>query len=215
MSIPKCLGQKFVFSQVDVSAPINTIKQILNLLEKAKLCSRVLTTAGNGVPLAAEIKEKNFKVTFLDTGLCSAALNLGTIAPLPLNELITINKGALAEQVVGQMLRTIEPLYIEPALYYWRREEAGTSAEVDYLIQHGNKVIPIEVKAGATGSLKSLHIFMALKKLTQAIRINADIPSKVNVKVKDRETGAMVQYQLLSIPFYLTGQIHRLLDTVM
>ena len=78
------------------------------------------------------------------------------------------------------------------------------------MLQHGSRVIPIEVKAGATGSLKSLHLFMGLKQLPLALRINSGLPSTVNVDVKNN-TGASVQYQLISIPFYLTGQLHRLL----
>lgn len=121
-----------------------------------------------------------------------------------------VNNG-IAEQVVGQLLRTIGPPYIEPALYCWHREETSSSAEIDYVIQHGNRIVPIEVKAGATGSLKSLHVFMGLKKLSLAMRINSDHPSKTNVDVKD-SFGKSVNYTLISIPFYLVGQIHRLLS---
>jgi len=109
------------------------------------------------------------------------------------------------------MLRAISPPYIEPALYCWHREEVGSNAEIDYVIQHGHTIIPIEVKAGATGSLKSLHVYMGLKKLPIALRINSDVPSKMNVAVKDN-LGNPVNYLFISIPFYLIGQIHRLLD---
>ncbi len=121
-----------------------------------------------------------------------------------------INQGGIAEQVVGQLLRTIEPFYIEPALFYWLRDETGSNAEIDYLIQHGNKVIPVEVKAGSTGSMKSLHVFMELKNYQLAARVNADLPSKHQVSVKSR-TGKEVRYTLLSLPFYLIGQMTRLL----
>jgi predicted AAA+ superfamily ATPase len=127
------------------------------------------------------------------------------------DEIILINNGGIAEQVVGQLLRTIFPSYIEPALYYWLREEKGSNAEIDYIIQHGNKLIPIEVKAGSTGSLKSLHLFMGSKKLSLAVRINSDLPSKTGVNVKDH-SGDRIEYKLLSLPFYLIGQMHRLLD---
>ena len=67
-------------------------------------------------------------------------------------------------QIEGQRLRTINAPYIEPALYCWHREEPGSNAEIDYIIQHGNVVVPVEIKAGSAGSLKSLHLFMQLKK---------------------------------------------------
>ncbi|KTD19863.1 ATP-binding protein [Legionella londiniensis] len=210
-SIPKMLGQKFVFSRVNKTIQASTIKNVLDLLEKARISHRVQSSSANGVPLASEIKEKFFKEIFLDVGLCSTALGLSLNQINSTNEILLINNGGIAEQVVGQLLRTIEPPYIAPALYYWHREEAGSSAEIDYVIQHGNRIIPIEVKAGATGSLKSLHVFMGLKKLPLALRINSDYPSKINVDVKD-SLGKSVNYTFISLPFYLVGQIHRLLS---
>src|SRR5262249_54144237 len=161
--------------------------------------------AANGVPLAAEIKEKYFKEIFIDVGLCCAALGLNLNQLSAANEIVMINSGGISEQLAGQILRTINPFYIEPSLYCWHREESTANAEIDYVIQHGNVVVPVEVKAGSTGRLKSLHLFMGLKKLSVAVRINSDLPSKTEVEMKD-PLGNSVQYKLLSIPFYLTGQ---------
>jgi len=210
-AIPKMLGQKFVFSRVNPSIQPSTMKQVLDLLSKARLCHRVSASSANGVPLKSEIKEKYFKEIFLDTGLCSMLLGLHLNQINSTNEVTLINQGSIAEQVVGQLLRTINPPYIEPELYYWLREDKGSSAEIDYIIQHRNTIIPIEVKAGSTGTLKSLHLYMGLKKLPLAVRINSDFPTKTAVNVKDRD-GSNIQYTLLSIPFYLIGQINRLLD---
>lgn len=210
-AIPRMLGQKFVFSRVNLSAQSTTIKQVLDLLEKARICHRVWSCSANGVPIAAEIKEKYFKAIFLDTGLCSTALGLSLNQMNLANALTMINNGGIAEQVVGQILRTVEAPYKEPALYCWRREESGSNAEIDYVIQHGSNIVPIEIKAGSTGSLKSLHLFMGLKKLSIAVRINSDLPSTINVNVKNH-AGKAMQYKLISIPFYLTGQIYRLLE---
>lgn len=210
-TIPRMLGQKFVFSKVNKTIQAATIKQILELLEKARISHRVQSCSANGVPLAAEIREKYFKEIFLDIGLCSTALGLNLNQVNSIDEIIMINNGAVAEQIVGQLLRTIVPPYIEPSLYCWHREETGSSAEIDYVIQHGNKVIPIEIKACSTGSLKSLHFFMGLKKYPIALRINSDYPNKTNVNVKDN-WGNQIKYTLLSIPFYLVGQTHRLLN---
>lgn len=211
MAIPKMLGQKFVYSRVNPSISSVIIKPVVTLLNKARVCHRVWSCSANGVPLAAEIKEKYFKEIFLDVGLCSAALGLKLNQINTADEIILINNGGIAEQVVGQILRTIDPPYIEPALYCWNREEAGSNAEIDYIIQNGNNLVPIEVKAGATGSLKSLHLFMGVKKLPLAVRINSDLPSKININVKDHARKS-VQYTLLSIPFYLIGQMYHLLN---
>ena len=104
-----------------------------------------------------------------------------------LNDINLINSGGISEQVVGQLLRTIRPYYIEPRLFFWKRDEEGSNAEIDYIIQHQGSVIPIEVKAGATGKLRSLHYFMALRKFPRAVRINSDIPSLSTITVKDKK----------------------------
>jgi len=211
-AVPKLLGEKFVFSRVNKDAQASSVKQSFELLCRARVCHRVSACHGNGVPLAAEVKEKYFKAVFLDVGLCSAALKLNFSNIASSDDVMLINQGGIAEQVVGQLLRTIDPFYMEPALFYWLRDEIGYNAEIDYVIQHGNKVIPLEVKAGSTGSLKSLHVFMELKNYQIATRVNADLPSKTPVSVKSR-TGKDVHYILLSIPFYLMGQVTRLMGT--
>lgn len=210
LSVPKSLGEKFVFSKVNPEIRSSIVKQALDLLCKARICYRVNGTAGNGVPLEAEIQEKYLKIIFLDVGLCSAALGLTLDQLYMIKELTLINHGGIAEQLVGQSLRTVFPFYVEPSLFYWHREEKGSNAEVDYLIQHHSKVIPIEVKAGSTGSMKSLQVFMGLKGYKMAVRINSAPPSLVDVEVKTPQ-GSLVQYKLLSLPFYLIEQIHRLL----
>jgi len=210
MAVPKHLGEKFVYSKVNRAIQTGAIKQSLDLLCKARVCHRVSGCFANGVPLGAEVVDKFLKVIFLDVGLCSTSLGLSFSQLTTFNELILVNRGAIAEQVVGQILRTITPPYVEPNLYYWHREEHGT-AEIDYIVQHGSQVIPLEVKAGTTGSLKSLHFFMSLKNYHIAVRVNSDFPSITNVHVKESE-GKSAEYKLLSLPFYLLGQLHRLID---
>lgn len=74
-------------------------------------------------------------------------------------------------------------------------------------------MIPLEVKAGSTGTLKSLQQFMLEKQKAVAVRVNSDFPSLCAVHIKD-PAGAKIGYKLLSIPFYLIGQLHRLIKTV-
>lgn len=209
--VPQSLGKKFVYSEVSREIPHASLKNALELLTKARLCHKVQATAANGVPLGAELLHHYTKVIMLDVGLSSAALKLSLADLQSMNELDLINKGGIAEQVAGQLLRTIDPFFEAPELYYWISTDKFASAEVDYVIQHGMKVIPIEVKAGTTGTLKSLHRFMLLKERSLAVRINSAIPQISNVDVKDT-LGNPVKYELRSIPFYLIGEMHRLLD---
>lgn len=209
-SVPRQLGKKFVYKSANSEVNASSLKQALVLLSKARICHRVIATSANGLPLGAEMNEKFSKTILLDSGLCSVSLGLSLHQLTSLSEISLINNGGIAEQLTGQILRCITPPYIPPSLYYWQREKKGAEAEVDYVIQHENQIIPIEVKAGTTGSLKSLHQFMKEKKRGIAVRINSDFPSFGPVYVKD-SSGTAIDYKLLSIPFYLLEQLHRLL----
>lgn len=209
-SIPRQLGYKFVYRNANSEVSTAPLKQALDLLCKARICNRIEATSANGLPLGAEVNEKFSKIIMLDCGLCSTSLGLSLHQLTSISEISMINAGGMAEQLVGQILRTVTPAYIPPSLYYWQRGKG--EAEVDYIIQHEHQAIPLEVKAGTTGALKSLHQFMSEKKKKVAIRVNSDIPSIFPVQVKDSYNN-LIEYRLLSIPFYLLGQLHRLIQS--
>ncbi len=130
-------------------------------------------------------------------------------------ELLTVYEGALAEQFVGQELLNSGPHFEEGVLHYWGREAKNANAEVDYLLAHGTRIIPVEVKAGKTGALKSLHLFLYDKKLQFGLRFNMDKPSigHLSAKVRLKKREGDLTYSLLSLPLYLVGQLHRLLNS--
>jgi len=202
-----------MYSKVNPHVSSEALKKALNLLCMARICHKISATHANGIPLGGDMKEKYFKAILLDTGLASASLDIKLHQLRQLDAVTLVNQGGISEQLVGQLLRTIDPTYKDPCLYYWLREEKNAQAEIDYLLQYDGRIIPIEVKSGRTGSLKSLHYLMHLKGLSQAMRINADLPSIVEVKTKVH-SGAEVRYQLLSIPFYFIGQVQRLLAEI-
>jgi len=210
-SVPKLLGKKFMYTRVNKDVQAASLKRAFDLICKARICHRVSACSANGIPLASERKEHVFKAVFLDSGLALAVLGLNLRHVARINTIELNNEGGIAEQLTGQLLRTIEPSFIESDLFYWTRENKSTSAEIDYIIQHGPHLIPVALKAGATGRLRSLHYFMHLKKLKYALRFCADQPNLSTVEVKLAD-GQDVEYKLLSLPFYLIGEIHRLLD---
>lgn len=212
-AVPRFLSQKFIYSRVNPEARHGSIKQAVELLTQARLCHLVQAVHANGIPLEAEKDDKNFKLILIDAGLATASLGLSLkfFSSTDFSDTVWVNQGALAEQVVGQLLRLNFPFYMSPHLYYWTRSTPGSSAEIDYLIQHHDQLIPIEVKSGAEGKMRSLHQFMAEKKGTFALRIYAGPLLISPVKVRTT-TGQEVAYQLLSIPFYLIEQIPRLLE---
>jgi predicted AAA+ superfamily ATPase len=208
--VPKNIGHKVIYSHISLNASAASTKQIFQLITKARVIHTIRASSGNGIPLAAESNDKYIKTISLDVGLMNRILGINLHDFKSVSDIEVIHKGAIAEQLVGQLLRTIEPYYTEPALYYWQRSEAGSNAEVDYLIQQGSKIIPIEVKAGTRGTMQSLHLFMKLKQLPTAIRFNANTPSRMKIEAKT--SSGEVQYQLLSLPLYMVGQLRRLLE---
>jgi uncharacterized protein len=209
-SILRQLGKKFVYSHANSQASSAPLKQALELLAKARVCHCIQSTSANGLPLGAEANNKFLKMILLDCGLCCISLGLSLHQLASISEIALINNGAMAEQLAGQILRTINAAYVDPALYYWHREKPNSSAEIDYIIQHENQVIPVEVKAGTTGSLKSLREFVKEKKSSLAVRVNSDKPSVFIVQIADQTTSSL-EYKLISLPFYLLGQVHRLI----
>ena len=91
-------------------------------------------------------------------------------------DIILVNNGALCEQFISQHLLYAGEFYREPELFYWAREQRGSSAKVDYLISNGTNIIPVEVKAGKGSSLKSLQMFLKTKRLKTGLRFNNDAP---------------------------------------
>ena len=209
--IPALIGNKLKYVQLDPEERSRELADSLNMLEMARVIYRVRHSAGNGVPLGAEAKERDFKPLFLDIGLVSTSLGLSLPGLEMVEDLLMVNNGALAEQFVGQHLLYDGPSYEKPQLFYWNREQKSSNAEVDYLIAHEDKVVPVEVKAGTTGALKSLQVFVAEKKSPVALRFNAMPPScsrqETGVAGKDK-----VPFLLVSLPLYLVGQARRLIS---
>jgi predicted AAA+ superfamily ATPase len=116
-AIPKLLTKKFVYSHVDPTARHESIKQALSLLLKACLCHKVQSTSANGIPLDAEVNAKVFKIILIDVGLASTILGLKLHQFNKMDDILVVNKGALAEQVVGQLLRLLSPFYLLGQVY--------------------------------------------------------------------------------------------------
>ncbi len=207
-TIPSLMGQKIKYSHLDPDSKSLLVKEALDYLSLAKVIHLVYHSHSNGLPLGAQIDNKVFKAIFLDTGLLCTALGLSHLSIINAPDWAWINRGSLAEQFIGQTLFQLFPTYQMPELYYWVREQAQASAELDYVWQYENQLIPIEVKAGKTGRLKSLHYFIHEKHWSFAVRFNADMPSILDEKIKIPNQNEL-SYRLLSLPFYLAGQLNR------
>jgi uncharacterized protein len=171
-------GQKYVYSKALPDANHMQVKDALELLIKAGLIIPNTHSAANGIPLGAEVNPKMRKFIVFDSGIFQRILGLKLSDILIKNDFESINKGAIAELNVGLELIKSASCYQRQTLYYWHREAKSSNAEVDYLIQSGTQILPIEVKAGTKGSMQSLKIFMDLKKSEKGVRISQENFSK-------------------------------------
>lgn len=197
-------------SRVDPNIKTALIKKAFHLLCEARICARIVHTSGNGLPLGAESNEKFFKALMLDVGLTSVQLGLGRFKPSEREQIILMNKGGIAEQFVGQQIRSAQSPLTDPGLFYWQRTD-GRVGEVDYVSQHLNRVVPVEVKSGTAGSMKSLHQFMADKNLNLAVRFDLNPPSVDRIRLKTT-LGQPVDYTLVSAPVYLAEYLNTLME---
>ncbi len=209
--LPLLLGRKLKFAAVDPGDQARNLARALDLLCEARVAHRIFHSSANGIPLRAEGNERVFKPLFVDVGLATSSCGLNLLDFERVDELTLVNSGAICEQFVGQHLLHQRQSFMPPELFYWVREKRGSSAEVDYLLAAGAAIVPLEVKAGATGKLKSMQVFLAEKGRSLGVRINSDRPTRHDAHYAlPRRTEQT--FRLLSIPFYLVGQVRRLID---
>lgn len=189
-SVAHQIGEKFVYSSVRGDYRVEKVKEALELLKDAGLIKPVIHTSANGLPLGAEINEKFIKYLFIDSGLLLRLLNMEQIGTSGISQLILagtatdlVNKGSITEMVAGLELLKYNAPSRKHDLYYWQNIKRGGQAEVDYVIGYDMQVLPIEVKAGTSGSMKSLYRMMEEKHLPRGVRCSLENFGIVNNKV--------------------------------
>ncbi|MGD9152717.1 MAG: ATP-binding protein [Gammaproteobacteria bacterium] len=194
---PILIGKQVKYKHVDADSQVRDIKRALFLLGQAGVLYKVNSSACSGLPLNALINEKKFKLLFVDIGLINRASKLN-IQDLISEDLMLINQGAIAEQFVGQELLAYQNPYEEPEIYFWDRDKKGSQAEVDYVISLNSNIIPIEVKSGKIGRLKSLKQFMQEKSVPIGVQI-----SPQPLEFKDN---------IIKLPLYMIGELKRIYE---
>lgn len=195
--LPYYIGSQIKYANLMPDLRAEEVKKLLNVLDWAGIISRISHSHASGIPLDAQINEKVFKLLFLDVGLLQRANQIDPTLLLS-SDITQINSGMLAEQFVGQEMLAYHPYFEAGQLYFWKRDKIGSQAEIDYVAIFDNKIIPIEVKAGKTGRLKSLRQFVLDKNVSLGVRISQEELSLEN--------------NILTIPFYLIAELPRLIQ---
>ncbi len=208
--IPKDIGRKIKYVNISKTIRPEAQRNALYKLQMSRIVHLIQYTNSNKSPLEHGTKDI-FKPLFIDIGLLNHLLK---IRLLDTDNLMTINEGALAEQFVGQELLTTKPYFIDSQLFYWLRESKNSNAELDYLWEFNNEIMPLEVKSGKAGTMKSLFVYCFENKKEKGIRLSTniidiqDINTQIRLKAKNQD----VKLKLLSIPMYLTYKINDIIE---
>lgn len=196
---PELAGRQFKFVDIDPEARSRNLKAAIFKLADAGLIKPIFSTNAAGIPLTAKSPDQDFKLCLLDVGLMIRASNLS--AELLLQEdFFALTRGKIMEQFVAQELSALQNPLSESELFYWYRDKKSATAEIDFVRQIERDIIPIEVKSGRTGRLKSLRIFMDEKK------------SKLGAHISLRPLS--FEKNLLSLPAYMIAELDRLVRTI-
>jgi predicted AAA+ superfamily ATPase len=211
--IPRGLGKKVKYSNMVREEPSIRVKNVIELLANARICHQVFHSHCTGIPLYADINPSAYKLLFMDVGMANHICGNDWLFLESVDERGLVNEGGLAEQFIGQHLL---PAHQAPKLCYWLREGKSSNAEVDYVISRGNLIVPIEVKAGKSGALKSLQQFVFRKRVGAAVRFDLNPPSVQNVKnvIRTKDGNHEVEYTLMSLTIYMVEELPSILDSL-
>lgn len=206
------VGKRVKFSHLLVDQQSRTVRRLLTLLVHARILSTVTHSDASDLPLPAEARPDIFKLLMLDVGLLNALVGTTWNQFKDPSGVMTIRDGAVAEQFVGQeLIATLGRS--RQRLHYWVRDGKSTNAEVDYLVDDGHTVIPVEVKAGKCGTLRSLKTFCDARRPRTAFRFYAQLPSIQTMPFDEPMVASKMDdksWTLASLPMYASGQLMRL-----
>ena len=204
---PAHYGARFRVRTLAPGEKDRPITEALHLLEKAMVIYRVRPTSSKSLPLVPRSRAAH-KLLPLDIGLALAQLGVRP-EQLQGEAIETLMGGRLAEAFAGVQLLAAGPEQ-DRALSFWTREgKAKSNAEVDYVVPSPGGVLPVEVKSGAAGSLKSMHQFLADSTVKLGVRLCAKTGGLEDLAVK-LASGKRLEYQLLTLPVYLAELVPEL-----
>lgn len=171
------------------------VSEAFKRLDSAKVIQIIYPCTSIEPPIIPDLK-KSPRLQFLDTGILNFDLNIQADL-LMMEDLSEAYKGALIPHIITQEIISLNTgSYNKPN--FWVRDKSQSSAEVDLVIPFGKLLIPIEIKSGTTGSLKSLHQFIDKVNHPYAIRIYGG-----EFIIEETTTPSGKPYYLMNLPYYL------------
>lgn len=150
------IGRQIKYARMAEGFSNPTIKKAFELLRLAQIIRKVSSVNPPIIPFGASASEKRFKALLVDIGLMQNLCNIPVDTEFQKTDLLSIYEGAMAEQFVGQEFMVAG----RTSMFYWARDVKSSTAEVDYLLDREGQTLPVEVKSGSSGRLKSLHMLL-------------------------------------------------------
>lgn len=186
------------------------VGEVLRTLQKTHLVHLLYPCTGFGIPVEQDFR-KSPRLQFLDTGLMNYKVGL-QLEIIGSKDLCSVYQGKMIEHLVGQEILSTLSLPLE-RIYFWVRDKNSSSAELDFVYPYEGKLVPIEVKSGPKGKIKSLSLFMEQSHLNFAIRFYAG-----ELKLDTVQTPNGKNFHLLNLPYFLASKteeyIKWLIETV-
>jgi len=178
--------------------------EVLRTLEKAMLLQLIFPTIQTEVPFLPDIK-KSPRLQVLDTGMLNffSGLQKELFGTQDLNDLY---RGKITEHIVGQELLAANYSFLN-SLHFWVRDKKQSEAEIDIMYPYNSTMIPVEVKSGKTGKLRSLLYYLDVSTVDFAVRFYAG-----KLQLEEHKTPNGKTFKLLNIPYYLSGKLKDYLD---
>jgi uncharacterized protein len=180
------------------------VGEALRDLDKAKVIRLLYPTTSIAPPIISDFK-KSPRLQVLDTGIVNYALGIAHELLLA-TDMSKSYKGAMIPHLINQELISLQSHKPETPSF-WVRDKTQSSAEVDLVVPFKNLLIPIEIKSGSTGSLKSLHQYINTVNHSFAVRIYGG-----GFEIQYTQTPEGKPYQIMHLPYYLGTQIYAYLE---
>ncbi len=200
-TVPYYTGKRISFARFGNSNyRTETMQAALKVLERAMLINIVYPTISTDLPILPDLR-KSPKIYYLDSGLQNYILNVQNNF-IGINDLDKIYQGRFIEQQAGMDLRNSN-FKSNTIPHFWVRQKKQSQAEVDYILQHQGMIIPVEVKSGASGRLRSLNSFMDKSQNNYAVKLSAEYFHKTDIKSLSGKI-----FSITNIPYYLVERIY-------
>jgi predicted AAA+ superfamily ATPase len=196
-SIPRQLAKdykKFQFSKMIKGGRYSEFQSAIDWLHGAGIVNKIPIIENTEIPLMQYLEENIFKLYFCDVGLLGAISEVSSDNYLSSQNMLKTFKGALAENLVLQELKS----NYKNQIFSWVHK----NSEVEFMIQTGSSVLPIEVKSGESGKLKSLNVFYE------------KYSPKWKIRISTKPLHKRLDQNFINVPLYLTSKIEKIVGAV-